>query len=308
MENSVAGAGFRRLLLPVGGKVPGESVLDWAGPLLDRPGVHVTVLTVIEVSGARGNTPEFRADPRHQIPIDKAEALGHALAARGAFANAQVRFGDPAREIVREAEGTDRDLIVMGTRGRTDMQRLFLGSVAPGVLQRTSLPVLLFPAAGAGTAPPARFRRIFVPLDGTERSMRILPPLMTLARAFASEICLSMTVYSPVRPRPWRKAARFLESAVARISRTGLKVTTEILAGDPGAQAVSATHRGFDAVAMASNARTPLGAVLWGSETAHVVSKVSVPVLAVARRRERALHEAEQAAAAGLPASGNSRG
>ncbi|HKS16445.1 MAG TPA: universal stress protein [Planctomycetota bacterium] len=286
MEPSDPGKRFRRLLLPVGGKVSGEFVLDRADPLLGRPGIEVTVLTVIEVSGPRAGTPEYRADPRHQDRIDRAEAVRRALAARGILANTQVRFGDPAREIVREAEGTDRDLILMGTRGRTDMQRLFLGSVAPAVLQRTRLPVLLFPIRGSATSPPPRFRRIFVPLDGTEGSVLILRPLLTLARDFDSEVCLSMTVYSPVNTRPWRKAARFLEETAARISGTGLKVTTEILPGDPGAQVVSATHRGFDAVAMATNARTPLGAVLWGSETAHVVSKVTVPVLAVARRRE----------------------
>jgi len=36
---------------------------------------------------------------------------------------------------------------------------------------------------------------------------------------------------------------------------------------------------------MASHARTPLGAALWGSETAHVLSEVTIPVLTVPGRR-----------------------
>ena len=43
--------------------------------------------------------------------------------------------GDPGEEIVRLAGESDTDLIVMGTHGRTGVERLLMGSVAEQVLR-----------------------------------------------------------------------------------------------------------------------------------------------------------------------------
>jgi nucleotide-binding universal stress UspA family protein len=50
--------------------------------------------------------------------------------------------GDPAAEIVRLAQETPCDLIVMGTHGRTGLARLVLGSVAEEVLRKAPCPVV----------------------------------------------------------------------------------------------------------------------------------------------------------------------
>lgn len=49
--------------------------------------------------------------------------------------------GEPAREIVWLAAHIDADLIVMGTHGRTGVQRLVLGSVAERVVRTAGCPV-----------------------------------------------------------------------------------------------------------------------------------------------------------------------
>jgi nucleotide-binding universal stress UspA family protein len=51
--------------------------------------------------------------------------------------------GDPAEEIVRYGRDTGMDLIVMGTHGRTGLERLLLGSVAERVLREASCSVLV---------------------------------------------------------------------------------------------------------------------------------------------------------------------
>jgi nucleotide-binding universal stress UspA family protein len=50
--------------------------------------------------------------------------------------------GDPAAEIVRTAQETGAELIVMATHGRTGLQRLLMGSVAEQVMRKASCPVL----------------------------------------------------------------------------------------------------------------------------------------------------------------------
>jgi nucleotide-binding universal stress UspA family protein len=62
-------------------------------------------------------------------------------------------IGDPAREIVRVAEEAPADLIVMGTRGRSGLTRLVMGSVAEHVLRKAPCPVLTVKATDR--VPPA---------------------------------------------------------------------------------------------------------------------------------------------------------
>jgi len=54
----------------------------------------------------------------------------------------RVLEGDPADMILRAAEETHSDVIVMGTQGRTALSRLLLGSVAEAVIRRAPCPVL----------------------------------------------------------------------------------------------------------------------------------------------------------------------
>jgi nucleotide-binding universal stress UspA family protein len=51
--------------------------------------------------------------------------------------------GDPATEIVRYGRDAGADLIVMGTHGRTGVERLLMGSVAERVLRDAACSVLV---------------------------------------------------------------------------------------------------------------------------------------------------------------------
>ncbi len=53
-----------------------------------------------------------------------------------------VREGAPAEEILRAAQFTNADLIVLGTHGRTGLARLLMGSVAEQVVRKAPCPVL----------------------------------------------------------------------------------------------------------------------------------------------------------------------
>ena len=50
--------------------------------------------------------------------------------------------GEAAGEILRQANETKADVIVMGTHGRTGISRLLMGSVAEVVVRKSSCPVL----------------------------------------------------------------------------------------------------------------------------------------------------------------------
>jgi nucleotide-binding universal stress UspA family protein len=74
---------------------------------------------------------------------EMAEELNR-LAARDGQIRVEHRLeeGDPATQILRVAQETGCDLIVLGSHGRTGLDRLLMGSVAEQVVRRASCPVL----------------------------------------------------------------------------------------------------------------------------------------------------------------------
>jgi nucleotide-binding universal stress UspA family protein len=68
------------------------------------------------------------------------------LTQAGVKAHGEVRntiFGYAAREIVNDAKDVDADVIVMGSRGRSDIAGLLLGSNAHKVIHLSDRPVLV---------------------------------------------------------------------------------------------------------------------------------------------------------------------
>jgi nucleotide-binding universal stress UspA family protein len=62
--------------------------------------------------------------------------------AAGRTVTLKSRIGVVHREILREAEDSRVDLVVMGTHGRTGLGHVLIGSVAEKVLRRAPCPVL----------------------------------------------------------------------------------------------------------------------------------------------------------------------
>jgi nucleotide-binding universal stress UspA family protein len=79
----------------------------------------------------------------HEQHQRHAAALAEQLSARGIPAQASVRSGDAAREVMATAADEGADLVVMGSRGLHGLDRLLLGSVARNVLLHTAASVLI---------------------------------------------------------------------------------------------------------------------------------------------------------------------
>ena len=61
----------------------------------------------------------------------------------GVKIHTEMLEGVPAKEIVEFAEKKKADLIVMGTTGKTGLERILLGSVAERVIKNAHCPVLV---------------------------------------------------------------------------------------------------------------------------------------------------------------------
>jgi nucleotide-binding universal stress UspA family protein len=99
--------------------------------------LHIVTPTVLA-------SPEGVAFPPTGADEDRAQEQLNGLQAseRGVAVERRLVHGDVPEEILRVAEQTLCELIVMGTHGRTGLGRLIMGSVAEQVLRKASCPVL----------------------------------------------------------------------------------------------------------------------------------------------------------------------
>jgi nucleotide-binding universal stress UspA family protein len=108
--------------------------------------VHVLDFTLLEFPIGLGDTEAEQggyAGLANTALDERCERL------RGAGIACQFRLleGAPAAEIVRRAQDTRADLIVVGTHGRTGVVHALLGSIAERVVRHASCPVLTVPLA-----------------------------------------------------------------------------------------------------------------------------------------------------------------
>ncbi len=147
---------FKHLLVTLDGTPRGESVIPHAADLARAMGAEITLLRVVESAGSdwneRGAIGRGSADTT--IPSQIAERartylerIASHLSERGVRANAIVRQGHPARQIISVAKELDVDAIAMATHPRRGLNRLMSGSIAEQVLHESSLPLLLVHAA-----------------------------------------------------------------------------------------------------------------------------------------------------------------
>ncbi|WP_152041605.1 universal stress protein [Salinigranum salinum] len=133
---------YDRILLPTDGSPGAERAIRHAVDLAGRYDATLHALSVVDGGGS---------------PIVGGEDVEDELTARGARALGTVReraaradvpvvgdlaWGEPAREIQRYVDDAGIDLVVMGTRGRTGLERRLLGSVTERVVRSVGVPVL----------------------------------------------------------------------------------------------------------------------------------------------------------------------
>ena len=133
---------FERMVLAVDRSEHSRRATAVAGELARLSGGEVIVVHVVEHEATKTREP---IEP----PQEAAELLHETLAAlrsAGAKASGEVKaalIGRTASVIVETATEERADLIVMGTRGLSDLAGLVLGSVTHKVLHLASCPVLV---------------------------------------------------------------------------------------------------------------------------------------------------------------------
>jgi len=150
---------LRHILVAIDGSEPAQAAVEFVARLPLDPALLVQVLGVVErprfPSAAPAAVAGHLRAAIEQLLAERMTTLGLALeqaaeafGARAPRVERRIAVGDPTDQIVRAADTTDTDLVVVGARGLGALKRLLLGSVSEAVLRGSDRSVLIVRAAG----------------------------------------------------------------------------------------------------------------------------------------------------------------
>lgn len=145
----------RQVLLPVDFSRPSMDALAWGGGLLRAFGEPnwPAVEALFVLSPFPDQTElQFTSTQVERLALDELDrALGKlksagAMGATGAIGR-RIRIGRPSEEILAEIHDRAVDLVILGTHGRSGLERFMLGSVASDITRDARCSVIIVPPA-----------------------------------------------------------------------------------------------------------------------------------------------------------------
>jgi len=179
----------------------------------------------------------------------------------GLHVQTTVLEGLEAEGITEFAQNAGIKLIILSSHGRNGLTQWGISNVTHKIILSAPTSLLIvrarqpaaFPADGA-EAP--LYRRILVPLDGSQRAENVLPIITQLARFHQAQIHLAQVIQTPEMARQMpptpedfdlssrlmarnrAEAGRALEQVQARLSLAGVMVQTHLLTSENAALAL----------------------------------------------------------------------
>ena len=291
---------FPKVLIPLDGSRPAEATLIYAARLAQTvPIEEVVVLMVIDSGGTKGL---LRADNyleqfarRLATATTTTSANGVSRAPCIQRITTHAMPGQAATTIIQFAEDNFVRLIMLTSRGRSGLDRWRLGSVAEKVLLGTGIPVFLIPSRFIATLFNSGFKRILVPLDGSDLAEQALPYVKYLAKNCGSEAVLQYVQSPPIIAVPGDQpnaflggegqidnANTYLSFIACRLASSGIKARTKLTFGHSGREiAREAIDAEADLLVTCTHGRSGLAERPFCGVTDQVLRTSPVPVLLV---------------------------
>ena len=277
---------------------------DYACALACSWRASLTVLSVAEfLPGLNPDYPvnqQYLADLLKHASSQLVDLKGRAER-RGIAVTTRVATGIPSEEVITVARAEDSDLIVVGTRGKTGLAHVLLGSTAERVIRGAPCPVLTVRTEPAGTkqeegalSRSVTLERILVPVDFSDCSLDALEYAAVVAQQSKASLML-LHVLEPVsygldftlghsRTREqvrdtWTKR---LEELASSHQHPQVQVESQLRGGLPADSILdSAQTLPCDLIVMGTHGRRGISHAFSGSVSEAVLRKARCPVLTV---------------------------
>lgn len=213
--------------------------------------------------------------------VEQAKALAEGT---GVAVLADVAQGEPYERIVRVVEEENCDLIVMGRRGLTHLERDLIGGVTARVIGHTGRDVLVVPEQAQ-----LDWSRLLLATDGSKYSEAAVKRALGLAGRHQGQLTAVAVAYTndefyALAPSVVQGLVEQAEGLLVKVreqgTTAGVTVDTVVRQGEPF-EAICALAEEMPAtmIIMGSHGRKGLTRLLMGSVTEHVVGLAHCPVL-----------------------------
>jgi nucleotide-binding universal stress UspA family protein len=296
---------IQRILCPVDFSDYSRRALDYAVTLARWYDAKLTLFHVYQVVPVGPVAPEsipgLALGPEYrQSLLRELEGFAKPAGADTVLLEFALAEGPAGSEIVERAKADDSGLIVLGTHGRSGLERFMLGSVTERVLHRAPCPVLTVPPHGATAPPSPVFKRILCGLDFSACGSHALEyalslaqeadACLTLAHVFEADASMPDDWRTSLKPEPVREALVALEAARrARLAaavpadlESSCRVETVMGCGPAPRELLRlAEARAADLIVLGVRGRNAADLLLFGSTANKVVRQARCPVLVV---------------------------
>jgi nucleotide-binding universal stress UspA family protein len=136
---------IERVLVPVDGSASSKNAAMYAAHLVNSKNpkiylLHVWAPITMTIGGEKAEELRREAQEAAMALLEEYTVL---LAPCGLEVELIARSGRPDYEILNVQEELDCDLIVIGSRGMSELESVIMGSVVSGVLEEATCPVLV---------------------------------------------------------------------------------------------------------------------------------------------------------------------
>lgn len=293
---------YRTILVPLDGSKLAEQALPLALAVARRADADLHLARVHRPAAHAGT-----ADGATAAAGDEAYLAAVAGRAGGVPVETAVLEGPVVPALCQHARAVKASLMVLTTHGRGPLSRFWLGSTADDLVRHTPVPLLIHRPDPAAPPPPAdvRFRRILVPLDGSDVAEEALGPAAEMARIMGATLTFLRVVepvplvapdglvYTPpsldtaLLDELTVQARKYVDHVAARWEGEGLTVDTRVAVNDVPAAAileaagVPGEAGSHDLIALATHGRSRVARLFLGSVADKLVRGAPCPVLVV---------------------------
>lgn len=135
---------MEKILVAVDGSEPSKEAFEYSLEEAAEIDAEFTILQIVESFGYEEDLAEAALEREMKSAKEFTTKLKEQAEKSGVKAKAKVLTGsDPATEIAKYADEKDFNLVVVGSRGKTGLETVRLGSVSEAVIRRTGSPVMV---------------------------------------------------------------------------------------------------------------------------------------------------------------------
>lgn len=260
---------------------------------------------------------DLATETKHLTPFDNRRIAAWQKRVHSAFKGAKsslpakaefvIKVGPPAERIIELINSApEPDLVIMGTRRRSALKKLFLGSVSEEVIRQSRRPVMILgPAALDFSAKERKGHRlnIIIFTDLQNNSLKAEKYGFYLAQKLEADVTLCLSIGDQVMTLRnnfyasgyvpgnigdtieymYEDAALSLQKKANRFKKLGVPTEEKLLMKESPLSKIIAAEikKGHDLVVMGTHGRSRIKTAFVGSSTRNAILHSPVPVIVV---------------------------